>query len=233
MAVASLELLGGFRLTCSAREVEMPVSAQRVLAMLALSGRSLRRSYVAGMLWPDSSEERANGSLRSALWRIRKIDADLVRVTTESVSISDDVTVDVRILRVQASEVVEGQAEPSQVQPGWFEAELLPDWYEDWVLFERERMRQLRMHALEALAAQLAAAGRFGKAIEAAMMAIQCEVLRESAHRVLIETHIAEGNISEAMRHYELYRSIMKAQLGVDPTMDLQSMVSSLTPHPG
>ena len=38
--------------------------------------------------------------------------------------------------------------------------ELLPDWYDDWVLLERERFRQLRLHALDALCDDLTRAGR-------------------------------------------------------------------------
>src|SRR6266571_3495035 len=50
--------------------------------------------------------------------------------------------------------------------------DLLPYWYEDWVLVERERFRQLRLHALEALCEQLTALGRFDHAVEAGIAAV-------------------------------------------------------------
>jgi len=60
-------------------------------------------------------------------------------------------------------------------------ADLLPDWYDDWVLLEAEDWRQLRLHALEALAGRLIALGRWGEAANAAGAAVRAEPLRESA----------------------------------------------------
>jgi DNA-binding SARP family transcriptional activator len=90
-----------------------------------------------------------------------------------------------------------------EVRPG---GELLPGWYEDWVLVERERLRQLRMHALEALAEKLTEAGRYGVAMQAAYAAVRADPVRESAHRAVVRVHLAEGNVLEALRAYELTR---------------------------
>jgi hypothetical protein len=57
----------------------------------------------------------------------------------------------------------------------------LPGWYEDWGLFESEDWRQLRLHALEALADRLTAAGRFAEAALAAHGLIRADPLRETA----------------------------------------------------
>ena len=93
-----------------------------------------------------------------------------------------------------------------------------PDWYDDWVLLERERYRQLGLHALEALSERLTAARRFGPALEAALAAVAGEPFRESAHRVLIKAHLAEGNASEAIRQYHFYRKLLNDHLGLDPS---------------
>lgn len=225
----TLNLLGGFQLSCSSGVTGTPLSAQRVLAILALSGRAVRRSYVAGNLWSEASETRAAGSLRSALWRIRQIHPHLVNVDAGCIRIDPAVTVDVQVLEQRARRLVAGEANAEEVTVPDLSGELLPDWYEDWVVLERERLRQLGMHALEALARALSAAGRHGEAVEAAMTAIKSEVLRESAHRVLIEVHVAEANVSEALRHYDLYRSILRRDLGLEPSVALTTLVESLT----
>src|SRR5215210_3933939 len=54
-------------------------------------------------------------------------------------------------------------------------AELLPDWYDEWLQFERERYRQVRLHALEALASAFSRAGRHAQAVEAALGAVAAE----------------------------------------------------------
>jgi DNA-binding SARP family transcriptional activator len=104
--------------------------------------------------------------------------------------------------------------------------ELLPGWYDEWVLVERERLCQLRMHALEAWAGKLAAAGRYGEAVQAACAAVGVEPLRESAHRVLVRVHLAEGNVAEAVRSYESFRALLAVELGVEPTAQMDTLVS-------
>ena len=96
--------------------------------------------------------------------------------------------------------------------------EILPDWYEDWVLIEREHFRQLRLHALEALCVELTAAGRFAEAAEAGLAAVEGEPLRESAHRALIGTYLAEGNPGEAIRQYQFFGRCLQDQLGLEPS---------------
>jgi hypothetical protein len=61
-----LGLLGDFQLTCGEVNVDASPSAQRLLALLALSGRPVARDYAAGQLWPDVGATRAAGSLRTS-----------------------------------------------------------------------------------------------------------------------------------------------------------------------
>ncbi len=101
--------------------------------------------------------------------------------------------------------------------------DLLPGFYDEWAIIERERVRQRIMHALEALSETLTAAGRFADAIEAAMLATSVEPLRESAQRVLIKAHAAEGNLTEARRSYRAYHELVRRELGVAPSADFSA----------
>ncbi len=103
--------------------------------------------------------------------------------------------------------------------------ELLPGWYDDWVLLGRERLRQLQLHALELTARQLSCEGRYAEAIEAALAAVRLEPLRESATRVLIQIHLDEHNVVEALRRFEVFRRQVVSELGIEPTKDLADMV--------
>lgn len=101
--------------------------------------------------------------------------------------------------------------------------ELLPDWYDDWLVIERERFRQARLHALEALCGALSSKRRYAKAIEVGLVAVASEPLRESAHRAVIRVHIAEGNISEALRQYEVCRDSL-SQAGLRPSGAIEAL---------
>jgi DNA-binding SARP family transcriptional activator len=104
-------------------------------------------------------------------------------------------------------------------------ADLLTTWDDDWLRLERERLRQLRIHALESLAELLIRRGRHAEAIQAALTAIEAEPLRESAQITLIRAFIGEGNTSEAVRQYESFRSLLAAELGLRPSVRIQALL--------
>ena len=225
-----LSLLGGFELRCAGRDVSVARSGQRLLALLALQGRPLERLWVAGTLWLDATEERAGASLRSALWRLPQPGgAAVVEATTTHLRLARDLAVDVHELadRARGLESPAGPA-TADLDPSALASDLLPDWYDDWVVLERERYRQLRLHALEALCARLTQAGRFGAAVQAGLAAVAGEPLRESAHRTLIQAHLAEGNPGEAVRQYHLYRRLLTGELAIEPSPAIRELVQPL-----
>lgn len=222
-----LDLLGGFELICDDRVVDLPTSAQRLLAFLALRDRPLMRTNVAGVLWNETTDEKSCASLRSSLWRLRRSGFDLVEARRADLRLSPQVRVDVRQVIDMTHELL-GQRSGIRfldLDEGDLGGDLLPDWYDDWVLVERERLRQLRLHALEALAMRRLEAGRHGEAAGAALSAVSIEPLRESAQRVLIRVHLAEGNVGEAVRQYRSYKELLFEELGLAPSEQLESLM--------
>jgi DNA-binding SARP family transcriptional activator len=116
-----------------------------------------------------------------------------------------------------------------RVQEG-LTAGLLPDWEDEWVLVERERLRQLHLHALEALAIRLLAAGRLAEAVHASAATLSAEPLRESAARLLVSAHLAADNTAEARRVYERYRTDLHAELGIEPSARLRDLIGVKAP---
>jgi DNA-binding SARP family transcriptional activator len=226
-AGASLSLLNAFELRCGGQPVSLPMTAQRLLAFIALHEHSLLRGYVAGTLWIDASEERAGASLRSSLWRLKLPGHRLVEATSTHLRLAPHVDVDLRRASGLAHRLLDGAADPGDVESAeaLLGGQLLPDWYDEWLIFERERFRQLSLHALEALSELLVEAGHMGRALEAALAAVQGEPLRESAHRALIRVHLAEDNRSEAIRQFELCRRLLRERLGVDPSRQLGELL--------
>jgi len=222
-----LRLLGGFELRDRNRPVDLPHGAQRLLAFLALHERPLSRAFVAGTIWMDASSEHASANLRTALWRVRRPERPLVETTQSQIRLVSEVDVDVRVVTSSARRALERHATPGDIERLCASGDLLPDCYDDWLLIERERFRQLRLHALEVLCDALTAAGEFGAAADAAYAAIACEPLRESAHRALIRTHIAEGNPGEALRQYEVFRQLIASGLQLVPSEAMERLVSS------
>ena len=183
---------------------------------------------MAGSLWLDSTEDRASGSLRSALWRLNRRHR-FIEASGERLRLSADVAVDVEAAAAQARRLLDPAASDCPSPDGLLlSRDLLPDWYDDWVAVERERFRQLRVHALERLCDRLVEAERFGEAIEAGMAAMTSEPLRESAHRALVRAHLAEGNRGEALDQYRRFRTLLRDELGLDPSPKMEALIASV-----
>jgi DNA-binding SARP family transcriptional activator len=157
---------------------------------------------------------------------IRASGQPVVDSTRSEIWLGVEVQVDVREQIAIARRLLDPTLEPPRQDYGTLlEGELLLGWHDDWVLFERERLRQLRLHALEALARKLNAVGRRGVAVDACFAALRADPLHESTHRLLIETYLSEGNRSEAIRHYRSYRNRLQRSLGLDPSRELQALM--------
>jgi DNA-binding SARP family transcriptional activator len=220
-----VRLLRGFELRREAQPVLIPPGAQRLIAFLALERVPMNRLYVAGALWIDSNQEAANANLRTALWRLKRLPYRLVDATATHVSLASDVVVDVHGVGEIARRVSTNDLgwEEDEVDCIVMAGELLPDWYDDWLVIERERLRQARLHALETICDALSHSGRYGKAIEVGLAAVACEPLRESAHRAVIRAHLGEGNSHEALRQYDLCRHRLEI-LGMEPSHELEKL---------
>jgi DNA-binding SARP family transcriptional activator len=228
---ARLTLLGGFGLHVGDDAVSLAPGPQRLAALLALHGSALHRGYVAGVLWGDSTEARAHASLRSTLWKLQAARPRLVWISGDNVGLSPDVEVDVRLVTRYARALVTGHFDEETViallEPR-FCYELLPGWYDDWVIVERERHRQLSLHALESVCEYLTSVRRYGAAVLAGLAAVDREPLRESAHRALMKVHLAEGNAVEAIRRYRHYEKIAARDLGIEPSPMMRSLLSQI-----
>jgi DNA-binding SARP family transcriptional activator len=229
-AEVELRLLGGFGLRVDGRQLEVTPAAQRLLAFVALTPRGADRSFVAFQLWPEHTEQRARANLRSALWRLGKASARLIVATKGQLRLGPDVWVDARHgIDELAAGGVTSLADASLPFHA-LDSDLLPDWYDDWLVIERERLRQLRLASLEELARRDLAEGRPGRSIQLALAAVAIEPLRESGHRLVIEAHLAQGNQIDALRQFQHLRSLLHSALGCEPTPELSRLVSDAVP---
>lgn len=214
-----IQLMGRFRLSTGLRHLDLPTSATRVIAFLAHRPVAHQRSHVAGQLWPDVTEQRARANLRNAVWKANMAADGLVEGDSETIRLRENVDVDIAYLQTVARDLLE-RSRPidASISPDIFAEEMLLGWDDDWALFERERIKQLCLHALEALSVMQLDAGAPASAINAALLAVRLEPLRESAHRAISRAHLAEGNVAQAVRQFEKYRLLLYRELGLLPS---------------
>ncbi|CAH0272212.1 hypothetical protein SRABI26_03696 [Arthrobacter sp. Bi26] len=202
---------------------------QRLITALAIHGPR-PRSYLVGLLWPESSESRAMESLRVSMHLVsRQVPGLLVNGGAE-LSLSDLVDVDLHRVRSCVRELsqagLNGNAASSLNLLR--DAELLPGWYEDWVLFEQSRLRQDRLHAFHIIARESLARCDFEVALEASEAALELEPLYESAVGLLIQAHRQQGNTAAALRAFEAYRAKLNEDMGLAPSEGIRRLVADV-----
>ena len=227
-----LSLLGAWRLRRGSNTVTVASREQRLIACVGLLG-CRHRSFLAGLLWPKSSETQAAGNLRTTVWCISHTFPHLIRTGADTLELHESVRVDVTALQRHVATLL---SQPEARMPDSYledlsRADLLPGWYDDWVIFEQERLRQLRLSALEHLARQHLNAGEPGRAVIAALSAASIEPLRESTHLLLVQAHLAASNRAAAVRAYTMFAGRLEDELGVQPSNQLTDLVSEFHPH--
>jgi DNA-binding SARP family transcriptional activator len=221
-----LKLIGGFALHVDGDSVTVSESSQRLMAYLALVGPNERR-VIASHLWPDKSEERAGANLRSALWRLTTLDGrarsiELVRGDHSRLELAECVEVDARAIEQVGWSLTRGHPVEEHRVGGFLAlGDLLPGWYDDWVLLERERLGQLQLHFLETIAYQLLCAGSTTEALDTALRLVALDPLREGSQRVLLTVYCSEGSLGQAQRQLDKYRSVLSETFGCEPKLSL------------
>jgi DNA-binding SARP family transcriptional activator len=234
MGEIRLTLLGGFDCIYEGERVTLPLGAQRLLALLALHKGGMHRAAAGERLWPDSTRGRASANLRSALWRARQIgDTSFIDQAGTRLELAPNIRVDIHEVMARRPHVPDGAScQPStngwEARVGLLSQELLPNWPDDWLVLERERWDQLRLHTLEDLVQQLCAQEQFTAALQTALAAIAIEPIRETAHRLVIQVHLAEGNAASAVKHYQRYRVLLRRELGVTPSQQMDQLIRPL-----
>jgi DNA-binding SARP family transcriptional activator len=214
-----LHLLGDPAVTTGRQHRAVPDGSKRLLAYVALHRRPVERLCAAGVLWPRHSDSRAPGNVRTALWRLSGIGVPVLTVDKYTLAARDDLVLDIDVVSVWAARLG-GRPAPeglNAVTVGSHRLELLPGWCDEWAISERERPRQVILHAMEAQSRHMARRDRCAEAVQAAMMAVGADPLHESAQRVPIESHLAGGNRTEALRAFATYRTFLHREVGADP----------------
>lgn len=221
-----LHVVQGPYVTAGGGSVRMavPTGVRRLAVLVALHG-PLRRQRAAALLWPTATTSRGAGNLRSALWRLRTSGPDLIADVDGRLRLTSQVTVDVWALEPPTGPPTTQLGDPL---PFLTDAlNVLPGWYDDWLTADRERIRGLALHGLDVLSNGLRHAGRSAEAIEAALLAVGCDPLRESSQIALVRAHLGEGNHVEARRAYARYHRQLSTEVGIEPSPEFTRMINS------
>jgi DNA-binding SARP family transcriptional activator len=204
-------VLGSFTLTSRGTAVPLGVDARRLVAYLSVHHRPQERAALAADLWPGTAADAAARLLADA---VAAVDVPgLLDEEGSALALAADVEVDLDdamgLIRALPEIPVDDTPDISLLA-----ADILPGWTAAWIAVERERFRQLRLHAIEERSLRLSAHGRHEAAVKLAESAVKAAPSRESARRALIEAHLAQGDIAEAVAQYDDYQELLRSSVG-------------------
>lgn len=235
MSDVSLVLFGGFEALLLPSRTPLKLGtkkAQALLAYCALRPGSHLRQALATLLWGDSSDDRARNSLRQTLFVLRTGLSDsmspLFRIEADSVSTNPlALDVDVRAFERLAAE---GTAQALERAAALYRGDLLDglvvesEVFEQWLMHERERLRDLAIEVLAKLLRLQSVNGRPDAAIHTARRLLALDPLQEAVHRALMHLFARTGRRESALHQYEVCASVLERELCLEPELDTQRL---------
>jgi DNA-binding SARP family transcriptional activator len=223
-----LNLIQYWQLRQGQTEIHVAWRQQRLIAALAIHGPR-QRAYLSGLLWPERPEARAKESLRTTVHLISSQVPGLLKSEGQVLSLANGVSVDLHQLLGQIKELEQPDSQLDDAfLSGLRSADLLPGWYDDWVLIEQQRLRNIRLRAFLLLARRWLDRGDVHRALEAAESALELEPLHESCVELLMSAEVRAGNRARALRTFEAFSTNLDLELGISPSENLTKLAEDI-----
>jgi DNA-binding SARP family transcriptional activator len=200
--------------------------------LLLNAGIFHRREKLAGILWPESTETNARNNLRHALWRLRKAlrNAEEKYILADDIAIAFDAGAAYWLDTIQlARELEEWTADDLLENLMVYRGELLPGFYDEWVVLERERMQAIFERKMKLLLEQMGEEQRWLEVLTLGEKWIAFGHTPEPAYRALIVAHAALGDQSSAAAVYQRCIKDLREELGVVPSIQTQTLFEDIS----
>ena len=213
--------------------------ALALLAYLAVTKRPHSRESLAGLLWGEMPDAAAKANLRKILSVLREIAAPNVEIGRQAVGFNraSNYWLDTEIFEAKPQDPAATSITPAEMQDRdvkllddavqLYKGDFLEGFYvrdapafEEWVLPERERLRQRMLQALYRLAAYYTARGHYARGIEYTTRLLALEPWHEEVHQQMMLLFALSGQRSAALNQFEVCRRLLADELGVQPNRD-------------
>lgn len=250
MSALRIHLFGGLQLLRDGRRLpSFPTQKSRALfAFLVMHReRTHPRDVLVGNFWGDRPDAVARKCLRTDIWRVRGVvedaedaGASCLRVVGDELGFDPrcDHWLDVaeferclqRVGNRPGEELDAEEADLLAYAVELYRGDLLDGLYDQWCVYERERLRLMFLSALEGLMHYHQAREEWNEAISLGQRLLGTDPLREHVHRDLMRCFLQQGNRGAALRQFTHCERLMRAELDVEPmqeTRDLRDRIRS------
>ncbi|NUM43477.1 MAG: hypothetical protein HUU38_02140 [Anaerolineales bacterium] len=234
-----IRLFGRFRLELEGGEpfeIESRKAQELLCYLLIHRNRSHARETLAETIWGESPDSRAKKYLRQALWQVQSAFAaitdphipPLILADTEWIQINPEADIWLDVAQLEEADLnargQHGKDLPQEVYQKVkcatenYHGEMLEGWYEDWCLFERERLQNIYLTLLDKLMGYCEAHHAYEEALAYGERILRYDVARERTHRRMVRIYYLAGERTTALRQYERCVTLLQEELGVKPS---------------
>lgn len=206
--------------------------AEALLVYLVVNDRSIQRSLLASLLWPEHSQTKALTNLRAALAVLNRKFSDFLDITHERIQFKHDhrYYLDVRELeeKLSAGEIETAlKCFKGDFLAGFHVLNSVP--FEDWRLSEQERIRDALIGALHKSLSLAINTRDTAYGLRLAHKLIDLDAYDEYAHQGCILLHALNGDRTAALTHYYKFVEILEAELGIQPQEETQMLFAMIS----
>lgn len=238
MATLRVFLLGEFKVWSGEQDLTSlcPHKLQELLCYLLIyRDRTHPREALAGQLWSDSSTSQSKKNLRQALWQLQNAtdpddsctdhhlllaDSDYIRIDPDA-----DLWLDVAVLegafdraRGTSGHILDApRIDALRQAVALYQGDLLEGWFQDWCLYERERLQNMYLAMLDKLIDYCEAHRQYEDGLAFGVQILRYDQARERTHRRMMRLYYLAGNRTAALRQYEHCVQALRRELAVDP----------------
>lgn len=245
MDILNVSLFGRFRIV-SKNQVVMGLElcrAQELFAYLLLHrNHPCSREMLAGILWEKADPMQARKYLRQALWKIQSTLKDVIGKNVDKLLIQEREWVQLNsceylLLDIASFEqaICECQEVDGTILSDLqrknldhaivtYSGELLEGWYQDWCIYERERLQNQYLYVLDKLTASCVANHLIDSGLSYASRILRCDPAEEQAHYHMMHLYWIAGHRTKAMRQYQRCRKVLMQEIGIQPSQRIKNL---------
>lgn len=245
MALLRTRLFGKFRADIDDRELSGLGSShtrELICYLLVYRHRPHPRETLASLFWDTESTAQARKKLRQALWQLQailaahtaggeqawlEIDPEWVGLNAQAelwIDVAEFETAFRTVQGVYGRDLQPGQVSRLEEAVRLYRGDLLEGWYQDWCLYERERLQQMWLAILDKLLAYCEAHGLYEDGLAYGSLALRCDRAREKTHRRVMRLHYLAGDRTSAVRQHQRCVASLEHELGVSPSERTQAL---------
>jgi DNA-binding SARP family transcriptional activator len=214
--------------------------------LLLHRGQQHHREHLASIIWEDATQTQSRNYLRKTIWQLQSALVELdgnssrgiLQISDEWIGINPDASIDLDVAQFEEAFARTQDIPGNEIEPAamravedaikLYQGSLLEGWYQDWCLFERERLLQLYFVMLDKLMDYCEAHKEWERGVMYGSLILRCDIARERTHRRLMRLYYLARDRTGALRQFERCKEALQIELGVAPSRQTQSLYQQI-----